>query len=1720
MSPLALVQSLEPRVLLSNDTVTISTSISSASEAGPAGLPNFGAFVISRTPGNIMEPPEPLTISFQISGTAGNGTDYTATVVSGYSMWPPNLEGGTSLSGTIQFDANEFSKTIFIFPTSDSETEPEETVTLTIQDSAPSYTSFPWNNTATVTIASSVGGPGGATVSVAPLDERATEPVPGAAPPPGFIPGMPGANGSDTASFRFTRTGDLTQSLTVDFTFEGTATSGSDYTGLAGAPLPTSVTFQAGESEAILALEPVADGETEPLETVLIKITTDGRPYTCMPGQNQATVTIGDHINEAPVAAADNARAIINSPVTFTVTANDSDLESDDFTVQIHTQPAHGTAEVQGERITYTPNEGFTGVDTFTYTLTDEHGAVSQPVTVTMSVIDPVFIRDTTLFTLYGSPGDVLPSSVFAPENLPFGLTRLNECDGATAMGPGGGFGQDPDVAAALQEIEAARAQALATWTTAENAAWSSLESARSAASGPLAQALQAALNTSDIAVADATIAQADKILADVDGGGGLLASLNLAVGNFNSSVGSILSTGSTVQATAVSLDAGNLSGLRTAMVAASLQLEREITRIDRAFADAVTQAEDQYTATVEPAVERYAKQALVAYGKYLLAVTSAYVTQKIRAVTAERAYTAAAADLKRQWVNAVRPALAAYKAAVLPARDAFTEASEEALERARDAIRCAYGTANQVEQDFIDGVINDPQEVSDARQELRSAITAAKQECLSEVADAAREFVSAENPALKSLLGAVDGANRTFATDTAEKAQQFLDELVDTQRAYLSSINSAGAARDSKLNTDLTALLGTITTADGVYNRAVARAGKAHDRAVLGAASAHDAAVLSALDQFLSVAPAGSGVPAISATSAVALRTVVTKVRGLVGSTSTLLNRTVSLGGSFIVNTVNHGTEFSRAVNNANSAFYGSVIAAETTALDLAFGIRADYEKAINAADHAYIGGVTQGGTDPSIADALSEAANNQKNAAIDDSSSEDFDSLQHDPMFMGEHAGPATLDSYKLDVSGLINAIDGWLAAHENDPPAIAETPIDLGLPTTRPDWMDAFDDAFGDLTSGGGSGSPSIPDWLSSLDGLVTAGDGELGQNPADAPDPDESVVDDPGAADPPPAPLPEVTVTAWTLLQQPLSGSYIAGLDTSGSKAYRAVDGYVYEAAIADIPLITSPASNPSQWLVLEWDQWFVANGRQVSLTNESIDALATKIAQEIILPLQAAGNVQANSIALSTADIQKLRLEAIRNQQPTSLNSLATVSYADLVACIQALFPTQDSANAFIQTYGFPDMWRLYQMVNEGGWKVIIANHGDYTWDDGGSGSTTPPPPEYCLWYSPWRYKVPQLPSDAREIKVHDRIIYDGVRLGVPPFAEPSEIALRVHEAIHAYGINIQGSAGVYSAAQDAWEAFCAHPNATGVGRMAVGSLQILLAYLEVTGSGGVLSASAGYDGVRGLDEITGGLMAIINQDANARSLMQMMGDGITGSQEATDKWLFRMDMTVGTLSLGRVLKNAVTGTKTAANGVKTAAEARRATGEIAGETAQSARSVIDRGSGGLAQSRPSTRGIDRSPLPLPEDVDSKIKKLYPGDPLPTRVQELEKFVAGCDPRTGEIWVNGAVWDACDDAQKSRLFFEELKHQQRTFATPKPLRVWREALVGEKTLSDTYKFWEEFLAGRYAMGGDTAYGLRYAWNYDTISHSRIALEIVGPGIIGFIVTRAIINGGQN
>jgi outer membrane protein OmpA-like peptidoglycan-associated protein len=100
------------------------------------------------------------------------------------------------------------------------------------------------------------------------------------------------------------------------------------------------------------------------------------------------TETLGPRVyaNRPPVAANDAITVDTNSVDTLVaVLGNDSDPDNDPLTITAVSTPAHGTATIGTGGIRYTPTTGYSGTDSFTYTISDGRGG-SATATVNVTV--------------------------------------------------------------------------------------------------------------------------------------------------------------------------------------------------------------------------------------------------------------------------------------------------------------------------------------------------------------------------------------------------------------------------------------------------------------------------------------------------------------------------------------------------------------------------------------------------------------------------------------------------------------------------------------------------------------------------------------------------------------------------------------------------------------------------------------------------------------------------------------------------------------------------------------------------------------------------------------------------------------------------------------------------------------------------------------------------------------------------------------------------------------------------------------------------------------------------------------------------------------------------------------------------------------------------------------------------------------------------------------
>jgi hypothetical protein len=150
---------------------------------------------------------------------------------------------------------------------------------------------------------------------------------------------------------------------------------------------------------------------------------------------NTATINLTvNSVNDVPVA--DNK--IINTPLNTSVAVllTGSDVENSPLTFTVTGSPAHGSLTGTSPNLIYTPNTGYVGSDSFTYTASDSQ-AVSPPATVTINITSgnqPPVANDQSVTTDEDTQ-KAITLSASDPEAQPLTYTVLSQPTHGTLSG-------------------------------------------------------------------------------------------------------------------------------------------------------------------------------------------------------------------------------------------------------------------------------------------------------------------------------------------------------------------------------------------------------------------------------------------------------------------------------------------------------------------------------------------------------------------------------------------------------------------------------------------------------------------------------------------------------------------------------------------------------------------------------------------------------------------------------------------------------------------------------------------------------------------------------------------------------------------------------------------------------------------------------------------------------------------------------------------------------------------------------------------------------------------------------------------------------------------------------------------------------------------------------------------------------------------------------------
>ena len=180
--------------------------------------------------------------------------------------------------------------------------------------------------------------------------------------------------------------------------------------------------------------------------------------------------------NTPPVAEDDAAETDHDTAVMIDVLANDTDPDGDALAIDVVSQPASGIAAIAGDQVTYTPNSGFAGIDSFAYTITDgQGGTANATVTVHESPNTPptidaipdqqVTVRDEVTLDVEADDPDGDPLS-FAAIGLPPDLTIDPASGGISGtIGAGADTASPYTVEVTVTDPDGVTASATFQWT-------------------------------------------------------------------------------------------------------------------------------------------------------------------------------------------------------------------------------------------------------------------------------------------------------------------------------------------------------------------------------------------------------------------------------------------------------------------------------------------------------------------------------------------------------------------------------------------------------------------------------------------------------------------------------------------------------------------------------------------------------------------------------------------------------------------------------------------------------------------------------------------------------------------------------------------------------------------------------------------------------------------------------------------------------------------------------------------------------------------------------------------------------------------------------------------------------------------------------------------------------------------------------------------------------
>ncbi|MDX1457381.1 MAG: Ig-like domain-containing protein, partial [Marinobacter sp.] len=188
---------------------------------------------------------------------------------------------------------------------------------------------------------------------------------------------------------------------------------------------------------------------------------------------NVATVALDvTPVNQPPLAWSDVATVAPGQPVVIDLLTNDESGDSGDTldasSIRLINRPLHGTASLNDSKLSYTPEEGFSGTERMRYTVLDQDGLESNIADVLINVTDtnqPPVATDDIAATAAGTPvtvdilandsdtdGTLAPNTVRVLVHAHHGAVELDGTTGELTYTPDAGFRGEDQIAYTISD--------------------------------------------------------------------------------------------------------------------------------------------------------------------------------------------------------------------------------------------------------------------------------------------------------------------------------------------------------------------------------------------------------------------------------------------------------------------------------------------------------------------------------------------------------------------------------------------------------------------------------------------------------------------------------------------------------------------------------------------------------------------------------------------------------------------------------------------------------------------------------------------------------------------------------------------------------------------------------------------------------------------------------------------------------------------------------------------------------------------------------------------------------------------------------------------------------------------------------------------------------------------------------------------------------------------